>query len=904
MAYSRNVFIGLGGSGQKALLEIKRSILESIPPEKEGRGLDAFPELAFIAFDTDEKVAPVQTSTGLDVQFSSTEWHHIDGKGAKKLAQNADWWPNGCSLWPRGALGANANRLHGRAKLSTEIKKVKNRIGTAIKQAKAASLSSEDGAINTRTTVWIVGSLAGGTGAGMWFDIANIVRAQLDTEGNDMLNSVFVTGDVFTSLVGTANVLTNTYGCLRELTWFQNGKQRELPTHYDLNRERIQYPDGDLFNLVLLATGTNENGATITTPDQLYQAIGRFLFLTAGSSGGAWASVYSNLMDHTFEVEPLGGGGSRMMSFSSMGIAEIVYDRSVQNKVGLYKDAQRLIDTGLRSGSPNAQKESNVEMVDRFLDKHNFEEEKHGADDLIDRLISPERIRKYGQRISRRVDFDDLSKSSAKAHSVTAEKVYRNSIASIKKEIEAAAEEITAGFDGLLRDAIGEFLFDEQQGTTRIESFLGHLSDKFSIYADMMLEESQAANKVADVLLNGFKAHKKEVGSKKLGNLFGGGWQNSVKADINSTNKKLESAIHKKAEYLRTKTAKEIFSSICQETKRKKVWFSEMEDQLLMSEKEFSKLGAVLGARKAESYYKQNVSFPEQGSTHDQKINFDLWAKELLQGLDGGIWRWLGSPSAKLIAEDVEKFVSTKTTSEKTVFDWFHEMEKTGKDGKRVIEKTLNMLETNSSPLWQLSDQSGAVAQELKTATFLGTQNSEALPTSLGKRFPEQIAKVTTGDSSRITLVRVTYAVPAFTLGEINAMENSYNNPSGALRKSNSTPHLDATWVDLLPTIFPSENIAESLKVWAQAMALGLIRTAPGNKFQVRNTIKRGDRGIDGQYSDYTLPNTGVAKAFKDFSNEQDLIEDVQDQVVDHQTRNGSEDLNNLLSTYAKELRL
>lgn len=903
MAYSRNVFIGLGGSGQKALLEIKRSILESIPPEMNGKGLDAFPEMAFIAFDTDEKVAPLQTSTGIEVQFSSTEWHHIDGKGAKALAQNADWWPNGCSHWPRGALGANANRLHGRAKLSTEIKKVKNRIGVAIKQAKAANLSGADGAINTRTTVWIVGSLAGGTGAGMWFDIANIVRSMLDTEHLDRLNSIFVTGDVFTSLVGTGNVLTNTYGCLRELTWFQNGKQRELPPHYDLNRERIQYPDGDLFNLVVLATGTNENGATITTPDELYQAIGRFLFLTAGASGGAWESVYSNLMDHTSEVEPLGSGGSRMMSFSSMGISEIVYDRSVQNKVSLYKDAQRLIDSGLRSSSASASEENMVQMVDRFLDKHNFEEEKHDADDLIDRLISPERIRKYEQTISRGVDFDDLSKDSAKAHSITAEKAFRSSVAGIQKEIQKAAGEITAGFEGLLRDVISEFLFEEQQGTTRIESFLGHLADKFSIYSEVMHEEAQGAYKLSKVLLNGFKEHKKEVGSKKLGNIFGGGWQNIVKADINNTNKKLENAVRKQAEYLRTKAAKDIFSSICQETKRKRIWFSEMENQLLMAEKRFSRLGAVLGAQKPASYYKQNVTFAEQGATQDKRIHFDHWAKELLQGLDGGIWRWLGSPSTDLIAEDVEKFVSTKTTSEKTVFDWFLEMEKGGRDGKKSIEKALNLLETNSSPLWQLNEQSGAVSQELKTATFLGTQDSEAIPTSISKRFPEHIARVTTGDSSRVTLVRVTYAVPAFTLGEISVMENSYNNPNGALRKSNSTPHLDATWLGLLPTIFPSESIAESLKVWVQARALGLIQNAPGNKFQVRNTLKRGERGIDGQYSDYTLPNSGVTKAFKDFSGEQDLVEDVQDQVVEHSDRIGSEALKKLLGAYAKELK-
>ena len=78
MKPSKNLLIGLGGTGQNVLLEVKRSLLREFgeTPEK----------IVFLAIDTDVPYERKDPNTGTTIKFDRSEFLRLTGNGAVAFA--------------------------------------------------------------------------------------------------------------------------------------------------------------------------------------------------------------------------------------------------------------------------------------------------------------------------------------------------------------------------------------------------------------------------------------------------------------------------------------------------------------------------------------------------------------------------------------------------------------------------------------------------------------------------------------------------------------------------------------------------------------------------------------------------------------------------------------------------
>src|SRR5205823_4632527 len=131
-----------------------------------------------------------------------------------------DWWPTNI---PINAINAGAGqvRARGRLALFAKSKNIFAAVDKAIRDVSLIKASKqmykEDFRISDRggVEVYIVGSLAGGTGSGTFLDIAFIARSFLDSLSN--VTGVLVLPQIFASLPGVALVKPNAYAALKEI---------------------------------------------------------------------------------------------------------------------------------------------------------------------------------------------------------------------------------------------------------------------------------------------------------------------------------------------------------------------------------------------------------------------------------------------------------------------------------------------------------------------------------------------------------------------------------------------------------------------------------------------------------------------------------------------------------------
>jgi hypothetical protein len=185
---SRSIIIGLGGTGHDIVLDVRRRLIE-----KYGR-LDRIPIVAFAVFDADAGIKgskPVSDDPVLDkaINLDPADKIHTSVRGMDSLRRELASYPHLKSWLDPTALsgdvelGAGAVRARGRLAffwnyndLARKIEEKHNQVklDESVRHTIANGLTVGDG-----VTVYLVGSLMGGTGSGMFLDAAYTVRERL-----------------------------------------------------------------------------------------------------------------------------------------------------------------------------------------------------------------------------------------------------------------------------------------------------------------------------------------------------------------------------------------------------------------------------------------------------------------------------------------------------------------------------------------------------------------------------------------------------------------------------------------------------------------------------------------------------------------------------------------------------
>jgi hypothetical protein len=314
--------IGLGGTGHRIGVHLKACLVRAyggVPTDR----------LRLLVFDTaDEMVTVSVDSEPLGLE-QDRELFHVGHTPVPNIVRNIERQPAiaerlpAIQSVPTVALRAGAKQVRplGLLALLWRFEEIERRITDAIWDlADKESLGRQAGSTQG-INVFICNSLVGGTGSGMFLDVAYLVRAIFSDLGS-MGDFCYVTGvgvlpQAFRGIDGP-NIVPNTVAALKELEHcMQNG---------DFT---CQYPNGRWFsspyppfNLYYLIDGVDEQGYTWHSLNALCAMVAAGLFLQIGSQLGRKGENDFDNLDGVLAQATEEGDGT---FFGSFGIASLYF---------------------------------------------------------------------------------------------------------------------------------------------------------------------------------------------------------------------------------------------------------------------------------------------------------------------------------------------------------------------------------------------------------------------------------------------------------------------------------------------------------------------------------------------------------------------------------------------------
>ena len=184
-----------------------------------------------------------------------------------------EWWPPEV---PKQAITAGAGqvRARGRLALFARASEVYSRLQRTIDDVRNIRNQKQSYAEQFQVSaragveVYLVGSLAGGTGSGTFLDISFMARDIAgDSESN--LTAVLLLPGLFTRKAGVALVKPNAYGALKEIEYLSTMKGN-FQVDYGVRRVDVTRPP---FDLIYLIDNSNEQGRVVSDDRDLYTLI-------------------------------------------------------------------------------------------------------------------------------------------------------------------------------------------------------------------------------------------------------------------------------------------------------------------------------------------------------------------------------------------------------------------------------------------------------------------------------------------------------------------------------------------------------------------------------------------------------------------------------------------------------
>jgi len=318
------LIIGLGGTGLKAIDKLKGLIQSNEDKIPAG--------FAFLGFDCD-----INEVAGCEF-LNPDERYAITLVNPKKYyKQNPDfvYFVKQKSFPKDAKYGASQYRQISRMCFMNSLEET---ILIQLENAITEILPLARQGIKVHLEVYIVSSLCGGAGSGMYTDFTVLLRSFEESLNiNATIYGLFVTGDVYQNYESIKSksyprLLGNTYSALKELQYLQDNNSQ----HNRIDGEPLEfkYPTGDIklstkpFDLILLVQAQNRFGKpTLISEGQLRAYLANVLFLMSlAPVGKDKQSIWTNpnsgydLTQNNIDFAP--------RTFSSVGYFKLMYPES------------------------------------------------------------------------------------------------------------------------------------------------------------------------------------------------------------------------------------------------------------------------------------------------------------------------------------------------------------------------------------------------------------------------------------------------------------------------------------------------------------------------------------------------------------------------------------------------
>ena len=497
-----SLFIGLGGTGHKVLLQVKKSLLSNfgeMPPVTDILCFDTDTQELSAAQDKLTYLKKVGSEPRKEVteviRFDKDEMIGIPIRSPDMLVkfQHIKNWISDI-IEPKitpSDTGAKQIRQLGRFAIfeNYSTQKIKDKINRKIRQ-----LNDQERYQNTdydilghKTSVHLVFSPCGGTGAGTFIDIVMILK---NIDPSIPVYGWIVMPDFYTSFPMTHSVEKNAYASLMELDHLM-GKDAPLDnsiirwSNYPKKPYEVDYTGDEKFSLgaakffdnIYLFDNINEAGKSILDVDDVYDRIGRILFLMATGPGAAMQSSYSNNDDYNWPSSPETNGKRR--NYSSMGISQIILDKAYLKNLRINQISKMILTHYGFNGTSLNQDELNT-----FIDANSWREDR-GKDMIIDAFM-PQNQLKY--------DLDALMPSRFKKGcnidlAANAKQLLMHWENRIKQNCVKVKNDIISDFESKVQKETSKYL-KEKGGISHAKQFITFLSGAFKGMKDELTIEA------------------------------------------------------------------------------------------------------------------------------------------------------------------------------------------------------------------------------------------------------------------------------------------------------------------------------------------------------------------------------------------------------------------------------
>ncbi|QEL13622.1 tubulin-like doman-containing protein [Limnoglobus roseus] len=227
------LIVCVGHTGLVAMRTLKQILRERFGP-------DPLPHVRFLYIDTDPEAAALAGDLNLGEPVPANEifvarlnrpTHYLQRDGLPSVEQ---WMPAG-SLYklPRNPGPANGVRAFGRLALVDHYRGITQRIRQEVEAFVTDSLintavaRTDLGLRSNRARAYVIAGTAGGTGSGMFLDLAYLIKNEFRQIGYakpETVGVLLVPAADKTTAKGAA--LGNTYAALQELQYFHGGRHR------------------------------------------------------------------------------------------------------------------------------------------------------------------------------------------------------------------------------------------------------------------------------------------------------------------------------------------------------------------------------------------------------------------------------------------------------------------------------------------------------------------------------------------------------------------------------------------------------------------------------------------------------------------------------------------------------
>jgi hypothetical protein len=344
----KTIVIGLGGTGLDAIRSLRRRVVET------HGSLAALPHLGFLYIDTDPKEVIITEDNrkrwevlGVSIALSDSEYRIIDAPEIGPIINNISSFPHIQEWFPVEELrsidqsakdtpGARQIRPLGRFAftLKTDVteeafKKIYNRLPQAPGGGK--------------TQIYFVCSLSGGTGSGMFLDLAYRIK---EWTASNCETLAFLVFPELTTSRGT-RYLVNAYAVLLELNYFNvskviyRGEERAIGFKLPRRERPVQ---GGPFDYCYIVSPRNEAGVEIaleTLPEMIAHRI--YLNFDSSFADDAQSLLNNGSFERTVQLTDSFNGNKHSQNFFTFGLSSIQYPIEQITEIFAYQIGADLI---------------------------------------------------------------------------------------------------------------------------------------------------------------------------------------------------------------------------------------------------------------------------------------------------------------------------------------------------------------------------------------------------------------------------------------------------------------------------------------------------------------------------------------------------------------------------------